>query len=320
MGESLAILALVLFSSNIILTKVASERLDLQLGFLISVAVNVLFSLVLLIIQFFFRESPFQWNSFGFFFFMLSGFFNTYLGRWFFFDAIAILGPSKASTFQVSNPLFTVIIAWMFLGERLSVLDFLSIVIVLLGLFLVSYSPKVFIKKQVSATQESTGIEPHLVDEASKPPSKWKIILKSGIFLAFFSTVSYAIGNVLRGAAIQEWNEPILGGLIGAAMGLFLHYITSSHKKNLWAQLKQADRKGFFYYLMSGVITITAQICVIASMRYIPVSIATLITLSTPLLVTPLSYYLLKNQEAITFVTVSGIALVLSGISMIILI
>lgn len=317
MGEFLAIFALFLFSANIILTKVASGRLDLHLGFLISVTVNVLFSFLLLIVQFGFREDPFQMNYLGFFFFLLAGFFNTYLGRWFFFDSIAILGPAKASTFQVSNPLFTVVIAWVFLGERLSWLDALSIIVVLLGLFFVSYNPELFSKKQTAAAREV--VEVNTPAQERRWSSKWKLLLQSGIFLAFFSTLSYAIGNVLRGAAIQTWNEPILGGLIGAAMGLFLHYITSAHKKNLWRSLKQADRKGFYYYVISGILTITAQICVIASMWYIPVSIATLITLSTPLLVTPMSYFLLKNQEGIGLLTVVGIVSVLAGITMIVL-
>jgi multidrug transporter EmrE-like cation transporter len=54
---------------------------------------------------------------------------------------------------------------------------------------------------------------------------------------------------------------------------------------------------------------------ILASMRYIPVSVAAnLITLSIPILVTPVSYFLFKNQEGITYQTLIGIGLVLSGL------
>jgi hypothetical protein len=35
------------------------------------------------------------------------------------------------------------------------------------------------------------------------------------------------VGNVLRGVAVQEWNEPILGALMGAVLGMALHFLTS---------------------------------------------------------------------------------------------
>ncbi|WP_166397697.1 EamA family transporter [Rubrobacter marinus] len=144
--------------------------------------------------------------------------------------------------------------------------------------------------------------------------------MQSGIFLAVAGAAAYAVGNVLRGAAVQNWNEPILGGLIGATAGLIMHLSTSSMTRRFWSLLQGADRVGIFLYVLSGTMTVTAQICAIGSFHYMPVSIANLITLSTPVLVTPLSYFLLRNQEGINFLTVLGSVLVLSGITAIILV
>jgi drug/metabolite transporter (DMT)-like permease len=121
MGETLAILALILFSSNIILTKLATARLNINIGFLISVWVNFLFAVVLFLLQMiFFSDGNLEWHTKGLLLFLSAGFFSTYMGRWFFFETIDKLGPSRASTFQVSNPMFTTIIAWLFMGEKLS--------------------------------------------------------------------------------------------------------------------------------------------------------------------------------------------------------
>ena len=57
----------------------------------------------------------------------------------------------------------------------------------------------------------------------------------------------------------------------------------------------------------------------IASMRFIPLSVAALVTLCTPLLVFPLSYWLFKNQEALKASTLCGGALTLLGIGIVVL-
>jgi drug/metabolite transporter (DMT)-like permease len=321
MGEALAIAALTMFSVNVIITKVASVRLNLHFGFLISVAVNVLFGALLFGGQLLIRQGGLQWNSSGFLLFLVAGFFSTYLGRWFFFDSIAKLGPAKASVFQTSNPLFTVIIAWIFLNEGLSLLDVIAIAMILLGLFLTSYVPGAFSKPAPIAT----GYEPFETPErvgrfAALRNITPGMIFRSGIFLGVIGAVSYAAGNVLRGAAVQTWNEPILGGVIGASVGLVLHFFTSSNTRHFWGLLKSADRRGLLLYILSGIMTITGQICVIASFWYMPVSLANLIALSTPILVTPMSYFLLRNQEGITLRTIFGSTLVLSGITIILLV
>jgi drug/metabolite transporter (DMT)-like permease len=327
MGELLALCALFMFSTNIIITKIASVRLNINLGFLISVTVNILFAVLLFTLHFIFREQEFHWNHYAFFLFLLSGFFTTYLGRFLFFESITRLGPARASAVQVSNPLFTFLIAWIFLGEQLTRVDLLAIIMILVGLFLVSHVHSVTsIDKEIAVTTE---INP--TEEGAKPNSfrlrlgkqfnkvNWRRAIKSGLFLALFSSLSYAIGNVVRGTAIKEWNEPILGALLGALIGLTLHCIFSFTRTNFFQQIRDADRTGLGLYIFSGVLTISAQICLVASMWYIPISIANLITLSTPIIVTPISYFLLKNQEGITVRTLIGGIMVLSGICFIVL-
>ena len=315
MGEMLAIFALVLFSSNIIITKIASSRANMNLGFLISVGMNILFGSILLTVQLlFFSEGPIEWNTKGFFLFLLGGVFSTYLGRWFFFETIDKLGPTRASAFQTSNPLFTAVIAWLFLGEILHWADVAAIVLILFGLFLVSFVPQVAAKQEAAAGREQLSPNHQLKQFVS---IKW--LIQSGILLAFLSSLSYALGNIVRGVAIQSWQEPILGGVLGAFAGFVLHTVTNKHTRHFFLELKKSDSIGIILFAISGCITITAQILVIASMHYIPISIANLITLSTPVLVTPVSYFLFKNQENVTAVTILGIILVLSGITLVIL-
>jgi drug/metabolite transporter (DMT)-like permease len=302
MGEMLAILSLIMFSFNIIVTKAASGRLNLDIGFVISISVNVLFSGCLLIIQILAGGRPFEMHWLGLVLFIVSGIFASYLGRSLYFDSIAKLGPSKASTIMVSNPLFTFLISWLFLGETLSLLELAGVIIVLLGLFIVSYAP------QNRAVME--------VDQ----PQRWRQFLQPGAVLALFGSMSYALGNITRGTAIQDWNEPILGGFLGALTGVSLQFLLNKQARTVISSIRNsADSRGVWLYVLSGILTISGQIGQIAAMRYIPISIATLITTAQPLLVIPLSYFLLKNQEGINVRIVMGSLLVLMGIGTIVL-
>ena len=67
------------------------------------------------------------------------------------------------------------------------------------------------------------------------------------------------------------------------------------------------------------MLTIVAQVCTIAAMKLAPVAVVALITLCTPLVVFPISYFLLGNDERINARTLVGAALTLAGIAMIVL-
>jgi drug/metabolite transporter (DMT)-like permease len=313
MGEFLALLSLTLFAANIIVTKLGTSRLNLSLGFFVSVSVNIIFALCLFAVNYMIKGGIEPFHLKAFILFLLSGIFATFLGRWLFFETIERLGPAKASTFMTSNPLFTLLISWVILGESLRLSQGLGTAAVLMGLFFVTY---------VKATNVSNSAETEIaatVDTGGAWANVYRTLLNPHLFFALFSSLSYAIGNILRGTAVQQWNEPILGALLGAVLGLILHMTFSFKITTIREQIRKADRRGLHLYMLSGALTISAQILYIASMKYLPVSIATLLTMSTPILVLPVSYFILKNQEGISWRTLLGAFLVLGGISVIIL-
>lgn len=310
LGYLLSAAALVLFTTAILVTKLASSRLSLGLGFLVATATNVGFSALALAVQLALRPGGLGWNAQAFWLFTAAGAFATYLGRWFFYESVARFGPAKASIFQVSSPLFTALMAWLLLNERLTPRIASGMALTVAGLMLVSCKPGLFSRRKASAVQ------------AAVPPAALTLhqrLLQSALLLGLGSSLAYAIGNVLRGSAVRLWNEPILGALVGAVCGLVLHLSFSSGKRQLVARLREASRSGLWLYALIGVATISAQMCTIGAMRYIPLSVATLVTLCTPLLVFPLSHWLFKQQEEITATLLAGSALTLLGIFIIVL-
>lgn len=311
-GEMYAVAALLMFSINIILTKIASVRTSLSLGFLVSVSVNVIVCTLLFGIELLLRHTELRWNGTAFWLFVLAGVFATFLGRWFFFESVVQLGPAKASVYQITSPLFTAIIAWIFFGQSLGTADLAGMAIVVIGLLLVADIGAVL--RQHSAVRAKRAAAHPLPDNGVL-----KTLRPSGIVLGIGGALAYAIGHVLRGTAVFRWNEPILGTLLGACSGITLHLLSSSDTKNIVKRIREADNLGLKLFIVGGVLTILSQICMIVSLRYIPVSITALISLCTPALVFPMSYFFLKNQEGITLVPILGCVLTFSGILLIVL-
>lgn len=304
-GYLLCAIALVCFSTAVLATKAASDRVNLELGFFVALMVNVGFASCALIIHLLVRGTGLQFNAVAFLLFAASGVFATFLGRWFFYESVVRFGPAKASIFQISSPLFVALIAWLLLGERLSAWVALGMVMAISGLTLIACKPGFF--------------SPSKADQPQLQISFLTRILQSVFLLGMFSSCAYAVGNVLRGTAVRTWPEPIAGALIGALTGLAMHCYFSADKASLASRLRAADRSGLWLYALVGAANISGQIATIASMRYIPLSVAALVGLCTPLLVFPMSYWLFKNQERLSWPVVTGSVLTLLGMVVVVL-
>ena len=304
LGTLLAFAAMLMFASNVLVTKVASARLDVTAGFVISVGVNLLFAMLVFVVELGVRDEPFRWNWAGVAWFAAAGASATYVGRWFFFGAIARLGAAKASLFHISSPAFTAIIAWLALNEQLAFVTWIGVAATVVGLFLVSVPPGA-----LRAPAPSTATTPSPTARA-----RLKGWLASGFAVGTGATLAYSVGNVLRGGAVREWNEPIAGAMLGALAAIALHLVIGSDHAALARRIGAAERSSVRLYALGGVLTISAQMCMVASMHYVPVAVTTVITMCTPLVVIPASYWLLKNRERLGVATLIGTAVTMGGV------
>lgn len=304
-GHILAGVALCMFASNIVVTKLATARLALAIGFIVTVMVNVFICALALYLQLTLRVEPLEWKLPGFAMFLVAGVFSTYLGRFFFFESIHRLGPTRASVFQLSSPLFAATIGWIIIGEELKSTTIAGMVVTLYGIYLVSQGNN---RHMASPTEDMKPPPPN-----SSLRLRLQVLAQSGVFLGLGGSIAYAVSNIMRAAAIHDWNEPILGALLGASSGLALHAVTSGEMRNLMRALKASDKRGIGLYLLSGVLTSAGQIFAISSMAFIPAAVSALITLCSPILVLPASYWFLQNEERITVKSVLGAILSLCG-------
>jgi drug/metabolite transporter (DMT)-like permease len=216
---------------------------------------------------------------------------GTFLGRRFLFDTVKLLGPSRASVFHSTAPAFALIGAWLLAGEVLGPYELALMALVWSGLWL---------------TQPRAGSLHALAPE----------VLRKG-FLAGLATVAgFGFGNVLRGLAMRDWSEAALGTVIASVAALACQFAVTRDWGRIGAQLRAADRSALLLYTGCGVFTSLGSIFISLAMTRIEIALAVLVVHTTPLVIFPVSVFLLRNREELTGRTLSGAALVLAGIAL----
>jgi drug/metabolite transporter (DMT)-like permease len=293
LGEALAVASLLLFSVNVLLVGSAGRRVPQDLGFLLALVSNVVFAGLVLAGQRLVVGGPFEpdWSALGLF--ALGGLLTSWLGRWFFFRSVRTIGPTRASALQITNPVFAAGAALLLLGEALPPRAVLFGAVVLAGLYLTSRPTR------------RTG------DLA--PPGRSLTV--RDVALALVGAAAYGVGNVVRGAGVREWAEPVLGSLVGAAAGLVVYALLGLDLRKVGAAVRGADPVGRWQWVLSGVLTISAQTCLIAASQYIPVAVAVVISAALPVVVLPLSVVFLRRTEAVGVATGVGVLLVFAGVT-----
>ena len=295
-GELLAIGALLLFSSNALLVGPAIRRLPQDLGFLVSLASNVVLASAVVLGQYLLLGgpgSPPEWDAIGMF--AVGGLLTSYLGRWFWTRSIATIGPTRASAIQVTNPFFAAVFAWILLDESLPPVAILCGLAVLVGLNLTS-------RRRAGADPADAG-------------QRGRSVPLTHLGIGLLGALAYGLGNVARGAGVRDWEAPIVGSFIGALVGLLAYALVNTDLRKLASALRGADRTGLRLWLLSGALTIGAQTAQIAATQYIPVAIAVVISVAVPVVVLPVSVLFLRRSEAIGWSTTAGVLLMLGGVA-----
>jgi drug/metabolite transporter (DMT)-like permease len=291
MGIAFALLAMVCFAANIIITRFAVARMPVEAGFFVVLATNILFPAALFAVELGARQAPLFWNWKGAALFAVGGVIGTFLGRRFLFDAVRILGPSRASVFHSTAPAFALIGAWLLADEILGVYEIALMAMVWMGLWF---------------TQPRAGSMHALAPEA----------LRMGFLAGLLTVAGFGFGNVLRGLAVRAWDEAVLGTVLSSVAAFLCQVVVTRHWDRVAAQLRAADRKALLLYVGCGVATSVGSIFVTLAMTRMEIALATLIVHTTPIVIFPVSVFLLRNREELTPRTVLGASLVLTGIAL----
>ena len=293
MGVTFALVAMLCFSTNILITRYAVTRLPVEAGFFIVLATNILFPAIVFPFELAARAAPWAWNWKGAGLFALGGVIGTFLGRRFLFDAVRVLGPSRASVFHSTAPAFALIGAWLLADEHLGLHEIGLMAVVWLGLWF---------------TQPRAG---SAGGSALSPAA-----LRKGILAGLFTVAGFGFGNVMRGIAMRSWDEAVLGTVVSSLAAFACQVVATRDWAKITAQLRGADRTALWLYVGCGVTTSLGSIFVASAMKRMEIALAVLIVHTTPLVIFPVSVFILKNREELTPRTLLGALMVLSGIGL----
>ena len=218
------------------------------------------------------------------------------------------LGPSRASAIQVTNPVFAAVFAWAWLGEQLGGLEMALMAVTLTGLLLSSLR-----------SGDNVPILPLRGSRQSRVKALCAALPLRLLLPAILSAAAYGAGNVFRAAALDEWGEPVFGGLVGALAGMLAYTALHISPREVTSRLRGANTRGVALWALAGVLTISAQVAVIAATAYSPVAVVLVISSALPIVVIPVSLVALGKTEDISTETVLGSLLVLMGVSGILL-
>lgn len=294
MGITLALCSMLSFGSNILISRVAMTKMSVELGFFVVLCTNVVFASLVFGIECLFRETAFAWHWAEAGYFALGGFIGTYLGRRLMFDTVRILGPARASVVHSVAPAFTLVAAWLLVGEKLGPYELMLTALVIFGLWF---------------TQPPAGG----TSSAHQPAGR---MLNKGFLIGLATVIGFALSNVCRGYAMRSWNEAVFGTIIASVAALACQLATTRDWGGAMRGIAASDRKALLLYVACGVATASGAMFLVSAMHYMEIALATLVAHTTPLLIFPVSLVVFRNREGLTGRTAAGGAMVLAGIAL----
>ena len=325
MGVVLALAGTGLYALTNVLVRRASRQGGLGDGYLLTVLFNALtFGAVLTWMQLAGMLPPLRPG--GLASFVAAGLATTFLGRRLLFSALACLGPARSLPFKVTSPVFTAVLAAVFLQESLSPALLGGIAAVAVGLWLLS-------REQVQ--QEEAQGEPSPHGAATQRRPLWSDpVARKGALLAFLSGASFGTGHFFRKLGLLEIPSEWVGVAVGAWVALAAGWLTSrpprSHPSGSprpsdpsYADGSRLRRplQGLaslpWEYWAGGVCTTLAMLLQFASVRMMPVSTVSVVFASEPLWSMAAARLLLED-EVLTWRVVFSAVLVVAGIAVVI--
>lgn len=293
MGVTLALASMLCFATNILISRHAMARMNVDSGFFIILGVNIVAGLALFGVELAVRSTPFVFHWKEALLFAAGGMVGAFLGRRLLFDTVKLLGPARASVFHSCAPVPTLVFAWLVVGETLGWYELALMAVVMVGLW-ITHPPQ----------QDAT------VSRADRAT------LRRGALFGFLTITGFGASNALRGFAMRSWDEAIFGALLGGTSAFIMQTLVTRDWPRIMRGFREAAPGGWQLYVASGIATMGGAIFIISATKYMEIALAALITHTTPLVIFPVSVFVFRNREGLKPRTFFGVTLVLLGIAL----
>lgn len=225
--------------------------------------------------------------------FVAAGLVSTMIGRAFFYGGIKRVGAARAEPLKASMPLHATVLAVLLLAEPVSGLQFLGVVLIVVGVAVVSWDGAT---RDASATGEVDWV---------------------GIAFPLIGAFLFALEPILATVGLGE-GTPVLVGLAvktAAAFLVFLAYLTVRDDLPSADQLRRAG--DFRWYIVAGVASSAFLLAYYAALDVSRVAVVVPIMQTSPLIVAAGAALFLRGLERVTPALVVGSTVVVVGATLV---
>jgi drug/metabolite transporter (DMT)-like permease len=293
-GE-LAALATAFFFAMTALVFTSTGR---SVGSQVTNRMRLLFALFYLIVLnlFLFRQPlPFSADPLRWFWLSLSGIIGLSLGDAFLFQSMVSVGTRLGSLLLSLAPIFGSIIAWVFFGEVLSILQITGIVLALAGIAWV-----------VASHQE--------------PPNTPHGHTRRGMIFGILAGLGQAVGLVLSKQGMSGGFSPFQANAIRMLAAVSFSWVWATLAGNAGSTFQELRGKPRILGLLALGAFVGPVLGVVSSLfaiQYVEIGIASTLNALTPVIILPISYFVLK--EKVGWQAIVGTLLAIAGVAILFL-
>lgn len=304
MGELVALFSAACFAaSNVTIARGADRRSGDNGAFLSILMTALLAGLAMLL----FRppQGSHAANLAGVAWFALSGLLTIFVGRVFLYASVQHLGAVRASAIKRLNPVFSVLLGVMMLGEPVD----LSMTT---GMLLIFGS---FGLLAAEAWRAGGALK---AGNAAGQRGKARALLNLGYFYGPVSALAYATGYLARKQGLIDMPDPNFGTMIGAMTGAVTFVVTGLFVASYRSALRSTFARWNPWLMAAAVMSSLGQILQFVALNYSTVSRVALITSVEVVFTMLLSLWLLRSYERMSRATIAAATLSVLGAALVI--
>jgi len=291
-GEIAALLTAVCWSFNSVVFTRAGKRVGAVTVNIMRlwIAVPALFLIHWLL---FATPFPFAIEPRRFLYLGVSGLIGFVIGDTMLFESFLLIGPRLAMLLALLVPVFSTLLAWVWLGETLRLPEIFSILVTIGGVAWV--------------VAEKTA---PVAAAASIQPRKYRL----GILLAAGGAVGQAVGLLFSRLGLAGGYSAISATLVRVTVAALALVLLSLFQGKIHAHLAKMKDKKALLEISAGALTgpVLGVILSLEAIAHAHIGVASTLMSLSPVILLPVSYFLFK--EKITFRAVVGTLIALLGV------
>lgn len=214
--------------------------------------------------------------------FILGGLFGTGIGRRWLYIAIERIGASPATAIKNSAPVITTFLAVLFLGEQVTIVQWLAVAAIVVGITLVTWKPGAGIGQ----------------------------LRDVGLLAAIGSALSYGVRPLFLEWGLDEVDIPMTAALIGAVAALVYASLFTRYARMREGLLGPAVP----FFLFAGTLQAVGFLSLTFGLSSDDVSVVYPVTSSAPLFTLAFTALLLRGVETLTWRIALGAVAVVAGV------